>query len=324
MIKKTSIALATLAVLAAGSAALWWSGQPSDLPATRYSLPATSHSGIITTATNSHQPIASYSKTGDAIPVPSDPALADALSLDSRLDFRLRLKTIHALYGVVVTPEQAAFMRAYVADPAIPEGLNIRQVRALKNDVLNVLCAQPGEEEATAAMLRALHTDPTQDPGLRDYALQHLATLTEREPDLGWEAHWAAVEGNDPALAATALIHLAGLDRAGALGSSDRERLKAAALRLASDSSAKDPARTTAIQLCGRLGLTEARTLANDLARDARAGIPLRIAAIATLGDLGGDADAHAYLTALATGSERRLRVPADSALRRFALATNP
>jgi hypothetical protein len=58
--------------------------------------------------------------------------------------------------------------------------------------------------------------------------------------------------------------------------------------------------------------------MACDIARSDRMGMALRIAAIATLGDLGGDAATRAYLTTLTTGPEKRLRIPAESALKRF------
>lgn len=356
MSKKTTILISVSAVLAVGSAALWRS-QTSAPPSATVSpaLPALPAPAIVLTAADARRPLASYSSGGDIRPLPSAPALEEALSRTSRLAYPLRLKAVHALYGAFLTETEAARLRAFVADPAAPEGLAASQVRALKNDVLNLLCLHPGGEAETAALLRALHADETQDAALRDYALQHLAGLVERDPALGWETHWRAAEGADPALAATALLHLlaqvrkergAGSgERASALPApptsasptlpasafpalpalpAARVRLADASLRLAADETAPEPSRATALQVCGQLRHAGARDIALSLARSDRAGFPLRIAAVATLGDLGGDPATRDYLTALATGPERRLRVPAESALRRLALATSP
>src|SRR5690606_10945609 len=177
------IAAATL--FACGAGITWWIGQRA--PASRAAeQPVLLKTGVVATANDSHRAVETLTADGTIRPRPADPALAEALSLTSRLAFPSRLKAVHALMGKTLADDEAAALRAFVADPAIPEGITLPQIRALKNDVLNVLCLHPGGEAATAAMLRALHADETADPGLRDYALQHLATLTERSPDLGW------------------------------------------------------------------------------------------------------------------------------------------
>lgn len=311
------VSAATL--FAAGGALTWWmqTGESSSVSGRPHPV-ATPKTGVVSTEVDSHRALPAYTADGQETVRPADPALEDALSLTSRLPLEARLKTLHALLGRQIGPDNSAFMRAFVAHKALPEGLDIRQVRALKNDVLNVLCQQPGEEHATAAVLRELYADRSADGGLRDYALQHLVSLIERVPDIGWQTHWTAVDSDEPALAATAMIHLSLRQRRGGLTTEETTRLGAAALRIVSSDTAKGPARTTALQVCGRLQVTDARPLAHAIARDERAGFPLRIAAVATLGDLGGDAEAQAYLTGLTTGPEKRLRIPAQSALQRF------
>jgi hypothetical protein len=314
--KKSLIVLSLSALLLGGAAALWLAHAPSERSRERQQVA----SGIVTTTHDSHRPQPSLAADGSERALPADPVLTDALSATSRLAFAIRLKTVHGLQAATLTEAQSAYLRAFVADPVIPEGLNIQQVRALKNDVLNVLCLYPGGEAATAATLRALYADESQDAGLRDYALQHLVSLSDRDPSLGWSAHWAAIDSSNTALAATALLHLSLRQTQSAFTSAERTHLETAALRLAADTTAQSPARTTAIQVCGQLKLTEARSLAAELARSDQASLPLRIAAIATLGDLGGDSATRDYLLALTTGREKRLRVPAESALKRFSI----
>lgn len=306
-------------ILAAGLLAPLWQPRSGAMDATRPSMPRT---GIVTTVIDSRKSGPVYSVAGDVIPVASGPSLTEALSHVSRLPLARRLALVHAAGRDLAThplsPDQAAFLRAFVANPVLPEGLRIDQVRALKNDVLNLLCSYPGGEAETASVLRALYYDTTADLGLRDYALQHLASLNERDSRLGWDAHWAALDGPHPGLAATALIHLSISQRSNRLTSDEIARLGLAALGLADDSTVPDPARTTAIQVCGRLGLMDARALAYKIARSDSVGIPLRAAAMATLGDLGvGDPGIRFFLESAASGSERRLRLPAANALAR-------
>lgn len=307
-----------LALLAAGAAALWW---PREEPRPENAGSTKPKSGIVTVAEDSRPILPSYSSAGDVRRPPVDADLEQALSPASRLGYAQRLQAVHARYGAVLTDAQSDFLRAFVADPALPEGLDIRQVRALKNDVLNLLCAQPGGEAATAtaAVLRTLFADEKQDAGLRDYALQHLVDLIEREPAIGWQTHWAALEGPNGNLAATALLHLAGRLSAGGLAAEEHRRVESAALRIAADLSAGEPARTTALQICGRLKLAAACPLANEIARSTHAGIPLRIAATAALGDLGpADPATRNFLEQTASGPEKRLRLPAANALARL------
>jgi hypothetical protein len=318
-VTKKSLIVLSLSFLLLGGAAALWQVRVSRVPAAARPVP-TIKAGIVATPVDSHRSQSSLAADGSARARPADPELTDALSVTSRLAFALRLKTVHGLQAATLTEAQAAYLRAFIADPVIPEGLNIQQVRALKNDVLNVLCLYPGGAAATAATLRAFYADESQDAGLRDYALQHLVSLNERDPSLGWSAHWAAIDGSNPSLAATALLHLSLRHLQHELIPAERAHLEAAALRLAADTRAPDPARTTAIQVCGQLKLDAARLLALEVARSERTGMPLRIAAVATLGDLGGDTATRDYLHALTTGREKRLRIPAESALKRFSI----
>ena len=273
--------------------------------------------GINTVAANSHQALPSTAPDGTVRTAPALPSLEQALGLESRLSLLIRLEVVHALDAAKLDAGQADALLAFVAEKRLPAGLSIAQVRGLKNDILNVLVLRPASAQAVAATLRAIHEDPSQDAGMRDYALQFLAALSLTA---GAEPQWRAVQGTDPALAATALLQLLSFSREGKLSTIDKTRLAQAAAKLASDADQPETSRATALQVCGQLKLTEARPLAWDVARSERAGYPFRIAAIATLGDLGGDDATQAYLQQLTTGPEVRFRVPAKSALKKFSI----
>lgn len=272
---------------------------------------------VITTTLPAHRTLAGQSLDGTEQPAPPPLALSNVLLAQSGLSYAQRLAVIHALPAELGAAEHTALLATVSAPGAVP-GLTPSQSHAFKNDSLNALLRQPdpARRAEVAARLRTLAVDPAQDPVMRDYSLQHLASLGPVFDD--GSTHLAALDGTDSALAATALLHLLARERSGDLTDPLRTRAAATALRLASDASVPEPSRATALQVCARLKLTEARPLAETLARSDRASFPLRIAAVAALGDLGGDAATRDYLTSLTTGPERRLRVPAQAALKRF------
>jgi hypothetical protein len=270
---------------------------------------------ILSAALPAHRTLVGESVEGVGRPAPPPPSLESVLA--AGLPFDHRLAAIHALPARLDSATRSALLATVTAPAQVP-GLTLSQSHAFKNDCLNALGRQsePAFRAELAARLRGMSADSAQHPAMRDYALQHLAVLGAEVDD--GSAHLAALDGSDPALAATALLHLLARERTGALTPALRARAAETALRLAADIRVAETSRATALQVCARLKLPEARPIAEALARSDRTGIPLRIAAVAALGDLGGDGNAQAYLSALATGPETRLRIPAQSALKRF------
>ncbi len=266
-----------------------------------------------------HRALVGQSLDGRDRPAPASPSLAVVLAGDSSLSYAQRLAVIHAL-PAEFTAEDHATLLLVVSEPRSVPGLSPTQSRAFKNDILNALGRQTSAArlEEIADILRSMAVDPAQEPAMRDYALQHLASLGPTVDD--GAIHLAAITGSEPALAATALLHLLARERTGDLTADVRSHVAAAALRLAADPQVPETSRATALQACARLKLAESRPLAFELARSGDASLPLRIAAVAALGDLGGDVATRDYLAALVTGSEKRLRVPAQSALKRFSI----
>jgi hypothetical protein len=94
----------------------------------------------------------------------------------------------------------------------------------------------------------------------------------------------------------------------------DRARVADWALLLARSGQCSEAARTTALQVCGQMGLTAALPAARQVAVSGAA-LPLRLSAIAAVGMLGDDTD-RALLERWA--ADPALAVAAQSALRRL------
>jgi hypothetical protein len=263
-----------------------------------------------------HRVLAGHSPEGrEQLDAPPSP-LAEAL--DAALSFDRRVVALRALPSALDAGAHAALLTAASAPGPVP-GLSASHSYAFKNDSFNALGRQadPARRAEIAERLRAMAVDPAQDAVMRDYALQHLADLGPAVDD--GAAHLAALDGADPALIATSLLHLVGRERFGALTPAMRARAERAALALAADGSAPAPSRATALQVCARLRHAEAAPLALRLAQDTSAPIPLRVAALAALGDLpaGGSAERE-FLEQTLSDAETRLRRPAACALARL------
>lgn len=272
---------------------------------------------IQTASKPGHRPAATAVDTaGNPLTPPPPPSLAIAIAPDSTLPFKTRLAVINGL-PIHPADNQLQALLDFVRTPQKPSNLTDSQLLALTNDILNVLIRQENLHDSLRQILTDIYNDPSRSPGMRDYALQHLASLGGAKPGADMSIQWTAASGTDPALAATAMQQLLYSASHNALSPADRDRLAAAAFDLAkSDSPA--PSRATALQVCGQLGFAQARPLAYDLARSGTVPFILRIAAVATLGDLGGDDQIRRFLQETAHGPEQRLRIPAQSALQRL------
>jgi hypothetical protein len=271
---------------------------------------------IVPAARPAHRVLAGNTTSGTGQPVAPPTPLGEAL--DAALSFDRRVAALRALPSALDAEAHAALLAAASAPGPVP-GLSGPLSYAFKNDSFNALGRQadPARRAEIAARLRSMSVDPAQDAVMRDYALQHLADLGPAVDD--GAAHLAALDGAEPALVATSLLHLVGRERFGALTPPMRARAERAALSLAADESAPAPSRATALQVCARLRHAEAAPLALRLAQDTSAPIPLRIAALAALGDLpAGDSAEREFLEHTLAEGETRLRRPAAFALLRL------
>jgi hypothetical protein len=195
----------------------------------------------------------------------------------------------------------------------------------LKNAVLNVLVTQPAPLPDLAEHLARWVQDAHLHVVIRDYALQHVAAFygeLDRAPAevaaasrrVLREALFDALSEHGTSLPGTALLGLARLaekDEA-----FDRGRIREAGLALAHDQDAGELARVSALQVCARLGLGEIVPLCAELAAGASS-IPLRLSAIAALGQLGGAAELP-RLNQLISEKDHRLRPALTLALERI------
>ncbi|AHF94697.1 hypothetical protein OPIT5_23625 [Opitutaceae bacterium TAV5] len=268
--------------------------------------------------TDTHGVADSVAPEGEVREAPPSPTLATALSLKTGLPFDERLAVVHAL-PAILSPDHIVALTAFVSARSGPAGLDAGEIYALKNDAINALTRQQGFVEKLVPILAGVYADRKQDAVMRDYALQHLAVIAlDGSKAYKWVQHWQAVGAADaePELAATAMLHLVSASEKNSLSAAQKQKLESAALRMASDKDKPDVSRITALQVCTRLKVSAARQLAFSLAQSPEAGFPLRISAIAALGDLGqGDERIVSLLKNYADGGERRLRVPARSAL---------
>ena len=174
-----------------------------------------------------------------------------------------------------------------------PKGMASGEWEERVNEILNLLRSQPGRVPGLAkAMMKMALGDA--NPVLRMYALQHIAMWIPDEPSeesreamMGYlrELSWSA---DDP-LAGSAVLFLSDLERGGELpeGFLADGQIGETALRIASDSSANPDVRIAALHACVDQGTAAALPAARVIAADASLMIPLRKAAIHTIGRFG-------------------------------------
>lgn len=203
-----------------------------------------------------------------------------------------------------------------------PEGMANGEWEERVNEILNLLRSQAGGVPGFSdLMLKMAEKDP--NPVLRMYALQHIAMWIPEEPSeesrekmMGYlrQLSWSP---DDP-LAGSAVLFLSDLKRDGKLpeGFTADGEIGETALRIASDPSAKTDVRIAALHACVDQGTAAALPAARLIAADSSLMVPLRKAAIHTIGQFGNANDA-ALLESLA-GELPALGVATKPALKRL------
>lgn len=211
------------------------------------------------------------------------------------------------------------------------------QMNALKNDVLDVLLRQDTHVEGLATELVRMFNDEQHDIMWRDYCIQYLATCyvqtqsaadtqtnapinsataTGTDPQAIESAYWQAIKQKDTTIAGTALLGLIQLTGYTNRAAFDTNKIGTAAVSLATDPMTSEPSRITAMRICAMMNRTDVLPTARTVAQTGET-IPLRMSAIATLGDLG-KSDDRELLESLARDSEKRIQTIAKSAIQKL------
>ncbi len=191
---------------------------------------------------------------------------------------------------------------------------------AERSDRLDQALRQPTLPEGFAEALLSIARDrAAPDADWRDYCVQVLPDCHNRlPPDNPLRTEIVAVlrdilDESANAVAGTALL---GLDRLGEADNALAAESAIAAVRLASNDAAHPSARVTALRVAASHGAVDALPAARVLAQVGETPL-LRLAAIATLGDLG-DASDRELLLSLSISSDKRSRSATASAVERL------
>ena len=302
-----------LAVVAAIAVAMFWFNRNM-----RQAKPPAVSPAISTTA-----PVAQPARVqslAQRLQQPPVEALSEQMRLivrpDGKMGFGERVEAVHAIKADLNSEELRAFY-GYLLTPARNPD-DREQENWLRNEMLDKLVTQQKPPAGMADALVAIYQDKDQDVVMRDYAIQHMnpayAQANTDEKESLRQALWQATDETDGSIAGTALLALNDLSQNNT--EFEKNKITEVALKLAGNEQCGELARITAVQICGRADATQAVPQVLELAQSAGS-IPLRISAIAALGDLG-DRSVETFLQQIAAGNEERLKPAAESALKRL------
>ena len=302
-----------LAVVAAIAVAMFWfnrNTRPAKPPAV---------SPVLSTTAPVAQPAPVHS-LAQSLQQPPVEALSEQMRLivrpDGKMGFGERVEAVHAIREDLNNEELRAFYDYLLAPAHNPD--DRIQENWLRNEMMDKLVTQQKPPADLAGTLVAIYQDKDQDVVMRDYAIQHMnpayAQANAEEKAALRQALWQATGETDSSIAGTALLALNDLSQNNT--EFEKNKITEAALKLVSNEQCGELARITAVQICGRTSATQAEPLVLQLAQSAGS-IPLRITAIAALGDLG-DRSVENFLQQIAAGNEDRLKPAAESALKRL------
>jgi len=233
--------------------------------------------------------------------------------------FAERVKTLRALPPNLTVDEIHSFY-TFLSAPAQVGSDNREYENWLRNGIMDKLVQAPALPAGLPQLLLSIYQDPAQDIVMRDYAVQHIVPVyphasTEEKGTLQ-QMLWQATEETGSSIAGTALLALH--DLAQDRGELDPNKIGGTALKVAGDDRYGELSRITALQICGRMGVTQAEPLILGLTQNAGS-VPLQISAIAALGDIGNEKSRN-HLRQLALQAEPRLMPALASALKKLNL----
>jgi hypothetical protein len=232
-----------------------------------------------------------------------------------------RMEAMRQLTRTLPADDIQALTRFLDVLPGEQQTLLPEELNAVKNDIADILLRQDRPTPGLAAELIRMYHDPRHDDVWRDYCVQYLSACYERRPPASQaeaitndvaKTLWEAVQEKDTTIAGTALLGLEHLSRT--YPHIDTNKLAATALALAEDSRCSEASRITAVRLCGLMKAREILPIARMLAPPG-ATLPLRAAAIATLGEVG-DPDDEPLLRYFGQDPDKRIKAISASALK--------
>lgn len=199
-------------------------------------------------------------------------------------------------HQLVLTEEDRDVMLAFLAQSR-PQNMTAGDWQERVNEILNFLRSQPsGVPGLSDLLVKMTSNDP--DPVIRMYALQHIALWVPDEPDAKNKEQMISflerlAGDSSDSLAGSAVIFLNDLDCSGDLPSrfDTAELIDRAAMRLVADKSARPDVRICALHAGAARGIEGIVPESRNIALDSTLMVPLRKAAIYSLGEVGATED---------------------------------
>ena len=201
------------------------------------------------------------------------------------------------------------------------------EFEGLKNDVLGVLLRQEHVPDGLSRLVIDMYHDTASAEVWRTYCLQFMvpcydAVASAATPDTHaaaerqeiLDAYQGALDKKNSPLAGTSLICMETLSHAHP--EFNRDKIAGTAVAMATDETCGESTRITALSICAIMGRTEILPVAQIVAQTGDT-VPLRMAATAAVGDLGGKSDQE-LLRSLSADNDKRMAACSISALRRL------
>ena len=255
---------------------------------------------------------------------PSPPSFAGKVRGKDYLNL---VNEVHALGADLSTAQVQGLYEHLNREFERQDDLTLLEFNAIKNDILDKLIAQESIPEGLGQFIVTMYRDRGHDDLWRDYCIQHFALYHNARwpsgsaPEENAEARAMqsafreALNETEGTIAGTALIGLETVSRKDK--SYDRDKIGQAAISLAVDDTCHIRTRITAMQICGVMGRKEILPTARKVAREADS-IPLRMSAIATIGDVGDSQDTELLKQILSSSGNTYVRKSAQSAMNRL------
>lgn len=188
-------------------------------------------------------------------------------------------------------------LRRLLRDPEATTGLRPNEERAALNDVMVALIRMEPPESPVEDLLMGVASDPARDPGVREYAVQHLLIWYPKTPRKAKveEMLWKCAE--DPVLSSCAILQLHHLGNRAEKGLS--RPLTPAVLGAMARQNLRNADKITLLLVAAENGMDDALPTAKAWAEATSDKLVLQ-AALTAIGKLGGPGDL-AFLDALET-----------------------